>query len=266
MNFYLCIHPCNSPDQDIEYFFLPSPVPLPQQGSPHSSIYYVDFFCLFLNLIKMESCSIFCFCFWPLPCSMLSVRFIHAVFSSSFFLIMQLYCSLFNCFPVGYLHLGYYLQSSGYYEWCFCEHPWTCFAECTHLLDPLFLALILARVWPKLLFSCMCLPSRYDCYIPGPNLYSTHTWLSYWAGPREQEKTPSRGAKLLIHRQLRFTLMRSASSSCRVLFFLFIFGFSPIGWLTQIKSGFYRFLERQYQRLSIHSLWIFFLWVLFFLR
>lgn len=84
-------------DQDVERFLLPrsslcslssyslqSPV---SQRCHCSDFYCIDEFCLFLSFVQMESFSIFYFCVWPLSCSMLSLRFIHAVFSNSFFFL-----------------------------------------------------------------------------------------------------------------------------------------------------------------------------------
>lgn len=96
---YIPRYPC--PDQDREHFLLLCPFPdryflsSSPRGNNCSDLYYIDEFCLFLSFIQMESCSAFCFRFWLLWCSTLSLRFTYAVFSSSLIFIMWIFYSFY---------------------------------------------------------------------------------------------------------------------------------------------------------------------------
>lgn len=123
---------------------------------------------------------------------------------------------------------------------------------------PLFLVLILVRVWPWLAFLLRTSASLYDCGIPDPNIFrSLPSRVSVWAGLGSKVRPPVPRDRVRIQwdQNCPSKNSRCLPSVCVGSSYNFFFsisgGSSLIGWLTQINSDFCRSLEWQFQWFSV---------------
>lgn len=250
MNFYICIYPCNLYTQIKIYYissllevsscsFLVSYFPSPSlRGNHYSDIYYIVEFCLFLGFMQIESCSIFYFCVWLLLYSVLSLRFIHAMFSYRLFFIVILLLSIFL--------LGIFIWiiiSSLWLLWAM--FVWTVlnlFCWVNACTGPPVPAPILVRVW---LHPAFLLHMSAQHLWPDPNPAPVPTRLALsvsWArgakDPLPQWIRPVPCRSKTACPQTADICLRSVLVPQMIFSFLYSSGSDPIGWLSHINSDF----------------------------